>query len=174
MSSSVRLHRCRVAVAAVALAAVVLSACGDPASRDRNDATAPVLTMSIAGTKANPGGIDDVAFGTTTELSPSGAQVLIKAADDDGVSVVELWMTEKKQCPGVVVGPGLAGAPAAKVVGNVTPTEAPSSLVAIFRVDATNRQVGCTYSFEVWGEADNAADTPVHAKSPTATVTLKT
>ena len=157
------------------LPVALLTACpGQPASRDHNDATAPVLTFAVAGTKQNPGGIDDIAFGTTTELSAAGAQLLIKATDDDGVSFVELWMTEREDCVGVLVGPGSATAPAARVVGNVTPTEAPSSLTAAFRIESTNRKPGCIYQFKVWGQSSNAADAPVSAKSPTATVTLQT
>ena len=156
------------------LSMAFLTACpGQPTSRDHNDATPPVLTMSIAGTEQNPGGLDDVAFGSTTALSTSGAQILIKAADDHGVSFVELWLTEKKVCEGVIVGPGLAGAPAARTVGNVTPTEAPSTLTAVFRIESTNHQRDCTYTFEVWGHAQNAADAPVSVKSPTTFMTMQ-
>ncbi len=151
-----------------------LVGCGEPASRDLNDATPPNITISVAGTRANPGGIDEIGFGTTTDLSASGAQVLVKATDDDGVANVELWLTEKRQCQGVTTGPGLAGAPAARVVGNVTPTQAPADLTAIFRIDSTSRRSGCLYTFEVWGEADNAANTTVHTKSPTVALTLRT
>jgi hypothetical protein len=160
---------------AIVVAAGLLTACpGQPTPRDHNDATPPVLTFSIAGTAQDPGGIDDIAFGTTTPLSPAGAQLIIKATDDDGVSFVELWLTEKKECPGVIVGPGLAGAPSARTVGTVTPTEAPSSLTAVFKVEVANRQQGCTFTFDVWGKAQNAADTPVPVTSPHATVTLQT
>lgn len=89
---------------------MLLTACpGRSVSRDHRDTTAPALAMSIAGTKANPGGVDDVAFGSTTDLSAAGAQILMKAADSGGVSFVELWMTGKEICSGVIVGPGLAG-----------------------------------------------------------------
>jgi hypothetical protein len=160
---------------AIVVAAGLLTACpGQPTSRDHNDTTPPVLTFSIAGTAQNPGGIDDIAFGTTTALSPAGAQLLIKATDDNGVSFVELWLTEKKECAGVIVGPGLAGAPSARTVGTVTPTQAPSSLTAAFKIEATNRQRGCIFTFDVWGKAQNAADTPVPVTSPHATVTLQT
>ncbi len=160
---------------AIVVAAGLLTACpGQPTSRDHNDTTPPVLTFSIAGTAQNPGGIDDIAFGTTTALSPAGAQLLIKASDNNGVSFVELWMTEKKDCGGVIVGPGLAGAPSARTVGTVTPTQAPSTLTAAFKIEATNRQKGCAYTFDVWGKAQNAADTPVPVTSPHAKVTLQT
>ena len=133
--------------------------------------------MSIAGTRQNPGGIDDnIAAGSTTDLRPEGAQILIKATDNDGVAFVELWLTEKEQCPGVVAGPTLAGQAAARTNGTVTPTQAPSSLTAAYRIEptGTGRKPGCLYTFQVWGEADNAATTPVHAKSQSATVTLQT
>jgi hypothetical protein len=163
-------------VVAAATVVTVLTACpGQKTTRDHHDTTAPTLTMSIAGTKQNPGGIDDnIAAGSTTDLSPTGAQILIKAADGGGVAYVELWLTEKEACPGIIAGPTLAGKAAARTNGTVTATDAPSSLTAAFRIEPANRKPGCTYSFEVWGEADNAADTPVHAKSSIATVTLHT
>ncbi len=164
----------------IAIAAAVmiglLSACdGSSTSRDTNDSTPPSLTMSIAGTKQNPGGIDDnIAAGSTTELRPQGAQILIKATDSGGVSFVELWLTEKEACPGVITGPGLAGKAAARTNGTVTATQAPSSLTAVYRIEPAGRKTGCTYTFEVWGAADNAATVPVNAKSQIATVTLQT
>ncbi len=159
-----------------ALMISLLSSCnGSPTSRDTNDSTPPSLTMSIAGTKQNPGGIDDnIAPGSTTDLRPRGAQILIKATDSGGVSFVELWLTEKEACPGVIAGPTLAGKAAARTNGTVTATQAPSSLTAAFRIEPAGRKTGCLYTFEVWGEADNAATTPVHAKSQIAKVTLQT
>jgi hypothetical protein len=163
-------------IAMVAAMVTLLAACpGSPTTRDTNDSTAPSLTMSIAGTKQNPGGIDDnIAPGSTTELRPQGAQILIKATDSGGVSFVELWLTEKEACPGVNTGPSLAGKAAARTNGTVTATKAPSSLTAAYRIEPAGRKVGCTYTFEVWGEADNAASTPVHAKSQIALVVLQT
>jgi len=163
-------------VIVVAAMVVLLVACnGSPTTRDPNDTTAPILTMSIAGTKQNPGGIDDnIAAGSTTELRPQGAQILIKASDGGGVAFVELWLTEKEACPGVNVGPTLAGKAAARTDGTVTATQAPSSLTAAYRIEPAGRKVGCLYTFEVWGQADNAATTAVHAKSQVARVTLQT
>lgn len=154
----------------------LLAGCnGSPTTRDTSDSTAPSLTMSIAGTKQNPGGIDDnIAAGSTTELRPQGAQILIKGTDSGGVAFVELWLTEKEACPGVIAGPTLAGKAAARTNGTVTATQAPSSLTAAFRIEPAGRKAGCSYIFDVWGEADNAATTPVHAKSQVAHVTLQT
>jgi len=175
MTNCAHLRRASLTVVAACLSTVALTACpGPPVTRDRQDTTAPVLAMSIAGTRANPGGVDDVAFGSTTDLSAAGAQILIKAADSGGVSFVELWMTEKEMCSGVIVGPGLAGSPAARTDGDVTTTDAPSTLTAVFRIEATTRKKGCLYSFEVWGKASNAADTPAQVTSAKATVTLRT
>jgi hypothetical protein len=165
----------RIAIVGAAMIVLLVACNGSPTTRDTNDSTAPALTMSIAGTKQNPGGIDDnIAAGSTTELRPQGAQILIKASDSGGVSFVELWLTEKEACPGVTAGPTLAGKAAARTNGTVTATQAPSSLTAAFRIEPAGRKVGCTYTFEVWGEADNAATTPVHAKSSVARVTLQT
>ena len=175
MTNFAHLRRAGLTVVAAGLVTVLLTACpGPPVSRDRQDTTAPALAMSIAGTKANPGGVDDVAFGSATDLSAAGAQILIKAADSGGVSFVELWMTEKEICGGVIVGSGLAGRPSARTDGTVTTQDAPSTLTAVFRIEATTRKKGCTYNFEVWGAASNAADTPAHVKSAKATVTLRT
>ncbi len=165
----------RVAILGATLIVLLVACNGSPTTRDTNDSTAPTLTMSIAGTKQNPGGIDDnIAAGSTTELRPQGAQILIKASDSGGVSFVELWLTEKEACPGVNAGPTLAGKAAARTDGTVTATQAPSTLTAAFRIEPAGRKVGCTYTFEVWGQADNAATTPVHAKSQVARVTLQT
>lgn len=67
------------------------------------------------------------------------------------------WLTEKEACPGVIAGPTLAGKAAARTNGSVTATQAPSSLTAAFRIEPAGRKSGRLYTFEVWGEADNAA-----------------
>lgn len=153
---------------------LLLAACeGESTTRDHQDASPPTIAISVAGKKGNPGGIDEAPFGSTTELTPSGAEILVTANDDGGVSAVELWMTETAQCPGVNQGPSLAGAPTATAKGNLTDTQAPSQLLVTTRLDPANRRPNCTYLFDVWGEADNAADAPVHAKSPTVRFTLK-
>lgn len=148
MTNFTHLRRAGLTLVAAGLVTVLLTACpGPPVSRDHRDTTAPALAMSIAGTKANPGGVDDVAFGSTTDLSTAGAQILMKAADSGGVSFVELWMTEKEICSGVIVGPGLAGRPATRTDATVTATDAPSTLTAVSRIEATTHKKGCTYSF---------------------------
>ena len=81
-------------------------------------------------------------------------------------------MTEEKDCNGVKQGPGLAGAPTKHVDGNVTNTSAPSSLTAGVDINLMQLVHGCTYKFDVWGKAANAATTPVTAQSAPATLIL--
>lgn len=146
---------------------LTLTACpGTPTTRDLNDPTAPTITLRIAGLLSNPGGVDDVPVGTTVAVSPAGTTLWVTADDPNGVASVELWYTEQKDCGGTLTGPGLASAPAAKTLGTVTPTQAPSSLSATKAIDMNTHAVrGCTYTFKVWGKATNAATTPVSAQS---------
>ena len=117
--------------AAVAVALAALSGCtGEPTPRDLNDATPPSLLLTVTASKAVDGGLQTVEFGGDIELKMPGGSVFAKASDDDGVSYVELWMTETRVCGGTKVGPGLAGAPTKRVEGQVTDTSAPSSLSA--------------------------------------------
>jgi hypothetical protein len=91
--------------------------------------------------------------------------MFVAADDDKGVSWVELWMTTTRNCGGVVDGPGLAGGPAKRVTGNVSNTSAPSSLSAGLDINTLGLQSGCSFVFDVWGKAANAATTAVVAQS---------
>ena len=153
-----------IAVVAVALAA--LSACtGEPTPRDLNDATPPSLLLTVTASKTVDGGLQTVEFGGDIELTMPGGSVFAKASDDDGVSYVELWMTETRVCGGTKVGPGLAGAPTKRVEGQVTDTSAPSSLSAGHDINTQPLRAGCSYTFEVWGKTANAATQPVSVES---------
>jgi hypothetical protein len=156
-------------VAGASLVGVVLTltACpGPPTTRDLNDSTAPTITLKIAGLLSNPGGVDDVPVGTTVAVSPGGTTLWATADDPNGVSSVELWYTEQKDCGGTITGPGLVSSPAAKTLGTVTPTQAPNSLSATKAIAmATHAEHGCVYTFKVWGKATNAATAPVSAQS---------
>lgn len=112
-------------------------------------------------------GIQDVPFGTSAVLKAPGGSVLAKAEDGKGLSFVELWLTTKKSCGGTIQGPGLARAPERRTEGNVTDTSAPSSLTAAYDIDTQPLAEGCTYEFEIWGKAANAATNPVVTTTPT-------
>ena len=95
---------------------VLLTGCpGSPVARDRNDATPPTLTLAAAGLPGATGFID-VALGSTVEMTRGTEVVLIaRAADDDGVSSVELWTNEAQACDNgngtsTQTGPGLVTA----------------------------------------------------------------
>ena len=151
----------------------MLIACpGAPTTRDKNDTTPPNITLTVTASANTADGIEIVAFGSTVNLKPPGGTALIKAENAKGVAWVELWMTQEKDCSGVKVGPGLAGAPTKHVDGNVTDTSAPSSLTAGVDINLLPLVHGCTYKFDVWGKAANAATTPVTAESGHATLKL--
>ena len=153
-----------IAVAAVAL--VVLTGCtGEDTPRDLNDATPPSLVLTVTASKGVDGGLQTVEFGGDIELRMPGGSVFAKASDEDGVSYVEVWMTESRVCGGTKIGPGLAGAPIKRVEGLVTDTSAPSSLSAGHDINTQPLRAGCSYTFEVWGKAANAATQPARVES---------
>jgi hypothetical protein len=155
--------------------ALVLTACpGEDVKRDLNDGTAPTLSLTVTASKNVASGLETLSFGTPVELTSAGGSLIVKAEDDDGVGWVELWFTEKKSCGGTVTGPGLAGAPVKRTDGTVTDTDAPESLTAIYDLNTHPLQPGCTYEFDVWGRAANAATTAVEATSSHSLVTVRT
>lgn len=162
-------------VAALAVAMVALSGCTeDPATRDLNDATPPTVVLTVTASTSVDGGLQTVEFGGDIDLRMPGGSVFAKASDDDGVGHVELWMTEARDCGGTRVGPGLAGAPIERVEGAVTDTSAPSSLSAGHDINTRTLQAGCSYTFEVWAKAANAATQPVDVKTPVTRLHLDT
>jgi hypothetical protein len=155
------------------VAILMLTACpGPPTARDKNDTTPPKITLSVTASTNTADGTEIVAPGSTVKLKPPGGSALIKADNAKGVAWVEIWMTQEKTCNGVKESPGLAGAPAKHVDGNVTDTSAPSSLTAGVDINLLQLVHGCSYKFEVWGKAANAATTPVIAQSGFADLTL--
>jgi hypothetical protein len=156
------------------VATLTLTACPPPppTARDKNDTTPPKITLSVTASANTADGTEIVAPGSTVKLTPPGGSALIKADNAKGVAWVEIWMTQEKTCNGVKEGPGLAGAPAKHVDGNVTDTSAPSSLTAGVDINLLQLVHGCSYKFEVWGKAANAATTPVIAQSGFADLTL--
>lgn len=96
-----------------------------------------------------------------------------RANDDDGVSYVELWMTEARVCGGKTVSPGLPGAPTKRVEGQAT-ASAPTSLSVGYDLTTARLKANCSYTFEVWGKAANAATTPVSVESPVTRLHLHT
>jgi hypothetical protein len=158
---------------AVVVPILMLAACpGSPTSRDKNDTTPPKITLTVTASANTADGTEVVAPGSTVNLKPPGGSALIKAENPKGVAWVELWMTTEKDCNGVKEGPDLAGAPTKHVDGNVTDTSAPSSLTAGVDINLLQLVHGCTYKFEVWGKAANAATNPVTAESMPASLTL--
>jgi len=161
-------------IAAIIVIAVmpVMSACtSDPVSRDTNDTTPPTITLTVTASANTADGIETVAPGSTVNLTGAGGSALIKAEDDDGVAWVEFWMNQSKNCNGVLENPGISGAPTKHVDGTVSDTSAPSSLMAGVDINTMNLTHGCTYKFEVWGKAANAATTPVITTSSIAYLT---
>jgi hypothetical protein len=152
-------------MALAAISAVLCACTGDPAARDLNDTTAPTMTLKLTASSTVPSGLADLALGTNDTLTGAGGSLFIVADNGKGVSWVELWMTTTRDCGGVIDGPGLAGAPAKRVTGNVSSTSAPSSLSAGLDINTLGLQSGCTFVFDVWGKAANAATTPVVAQS---------
>jgi len=157
---------------------VLLTGCpGQPVPRDRNDATPPTLTLAAAGLPGASGFID-VAPGSTVEMTRGTEVVLIaRAADDDGVSSVELWTNEAQTCDNgngtaTQTGPGLVAAPTDRTEGEVTPTDAPSSLSATGNLPS-DVPANCVREFEVWIIGANAADAAVTSQFPTATFVLR-
>lgn len=142
------------------------SCAGTLVARNTNDTTPPTLTLTVTASTNTADGIEVVAPGSTVRLISPGGSAFIKADDPDGVAWVELWMTEEKDCGGVKIGPGLAGAPTTRVVGNLTDTTAPASLTAGTDINLLNLVRGCRYTFEVWGKAANAASNPAIAELP--------
>ena len=116
---------------AVAAISAVLCACtSDPVARDLNDTTAPTMTLKLTASSTVPSGVAVLSLGTNDTLTGAGGSLFIVADNAKGVSWVELWMTTTRNCGGVIDGPGLAGAPAKRVTGNVSSTSAPPSLSA--------------------------------------------
>lgn len=160
--------------------AVVLAtgaACtGDPASRDLNDGTPPVLTLSASGT-AGTSGFVGVADGATLQLVRGTALSLSATArDDDGVTFVEIWYTETFNCDNgdgtASTGQGLGGSPLVRSEGTVTNTEASSSVTTAGNVQTTGLRANCSYDFAVFVKGANAATTPLEASSPVAHFTV--
>jgi hypothetical protein len=153
----------------------VLTGCSrDPTPRDLNDATPPSLLLTVTASKAVDGGLQTVEFGgDDIELTMPGGSVFAEASDDDGVSNVELWMKEARVCGGITVGPGLPGAPTKRVEGEST-ASAPTSLRVGYDLNSSPLKANCSYTFEVWGTAANAATKPVSAESPVTRLHLNT
>lgn len=157
----------------------LITACpGPPVTRDTDDTSPPELSLTVTAAKDVDSGLSTVSFGTDVELVMPGGSLLVKAEDPGGVSVVELWMTTTVTCPvgdDLVEqqGPGIATAPVARAEGEVTDTQAPSSLTVSFDINTLELQAGCTYAFDVWGTAANAATTPASTTSPASTLTLR-
>jgi hypothetical protein len=167
-------HRLLVGGSVFALFGFVTTGCpGSDTKRNLSDSTAPTLTLTVTAAKSTASGLLDVPFGTNAELKVPGGTILVKADDPDGVAWVELWMSTTKSCPGVITGPGLAGAPEKRVEGAVTSTSAPTSLTAGYDINTHPLVAGCTYTWDVWGKAANAATTAVEAQSPHSSLTLK-
>ena len=160
---------------AVTLLLPMLTGCShDPTPRDLNDPTPPSLLLTVTASKAVDGGVQTVEFGENDiELAMPGGSVFAKASDDDGVSNVELWMTETRVCGGMTVGPGLPGAPTKRVEGEST-ASAPTSLSVSYDINKKPLKANCSYTFEVWGKATNAATKPVSVESPVTRLHLHT
>jgi len=160
---------------AAALALPVLTGCSHaPPPRNVNDATPPSLLLTVTASKAVDGGLQTVEFGENDiELTMPGGTVIARAMDDDGVSNVELWMTEARVCGGVKIGPGLPGAPTKRVEGEAT-ASAPTSLSVGYHINTEPLKANCSYTFEVWGKATNAATKPVSVESPVTRLHLNT
>lgn len=164
-----------VSLIAVTVGLPVLTACShEPTPRDLDDATPPSLLLTVTAAKGVDGGLETVEFGKgDIELTMPGGRVVAKATDDDGVSNVELWMTEARVCGGMTVGPGLPGAPTKRVEGEAT-ASAPTSLSVAYDMNAEPLKANCSYTFEVWGKASNAATQPVSVESPVTRLHLHT
>jgi hypothetical protein len=146
----------------------------EPTPRDLNDPTPPSLLLTVTASKEVDGGHQTVEFGgTDIELTMPGGSVFAQANDDDGVGYVELWMTEARVCGGKTVGPGLPGAPTKRVEGQST-ASAPTSLRVGYDISTAPLKANCTYTFEVWGKAGNAAITSVSVESPVTRLHLDT
>jgi hypothetical protein len=142
--------------------------------RDLSDPTPPTLLLTVTAAKAVQGGSQTVEFGgTDIELTLPGGSVVAHARDDDGVSYVELWMTEARVCGGKTVGPGLPGAPTKRVEGQST-ASAPTSLSVGYDIATAPLKANCSYTFEVWAKAANAATEPVSVESPVTRLHLQT
>jgi hypothetical protein len=147
--------------------------------RDLNDGTPPTLSLTLTASKGTDSGLQTVDFGTAVEITPAAGSLIAKASDDDGVGWVEIYFTEKKTCQGPggtasITGPGLIAGPAQRTEGQVSDTDAPSSLSAVADLNAEPpRQQGCVYEYAVWARAANAATTPVETTSPQSIVTLR-
>lgn len=152
---------------------VLLCGCQNtPVTRDKNDTTAPTITLTVTASANTADGIEVLAPGSNVTLKGAGGSALIKADDDKGVGWVELWMTQEKICTGTIEGPGLAGGPTKHVNGTITETSAPSSLTAGLDINLLQLAHGCTYKFEVWGKAANAATNAVQAQTTGAILTF--
>lgn len=160
---------------AVTLSLAVPTGCShEPTPRDLNDSTPPSLLLTVTAAKAVDGGVQTVEFGENDiELTMPGGSVTATASDDDGVSNVELWMTEARVCGGMTVGPGLPGAPTKRVEGVAT-ASAPTSLSVGYDITAEPLRANCSYTFEVWGKATNSATKPVDVESPVTRLHLNT
>ena len=165
-------HRARWALAV--LLVVSAAACGrTDAPRDVEDPSPPRTTLSAAGTLGHAGFVD-VADGAWLRVA-HGAQVTLRAtaSDPDGVSRVELRVTEILVCPTGMYAtsrgaPPLVPAPASSTNGTVTPISAPSSLTTSVVIETVQPPVGCVAQWDVRAAATNAARRPVGASGPHA------
>jgi hypothetical protein len=120
------------------------------------------MTLTVTASSTAAGGLVQVAPGSTVVLTAPGGSALIKASDDDGVSWVELWMGKVESCDGSINHFDFARAK--RVEGDVSATEAPTSLTAGVDINLLRLRSGCTYTFEVGGRSANAATTPVESR----------
>jgi hypothetical protein len=107
-------------------------------------------------------------------LKAPGGSLFFTATNAGGVGWVELWMNTKEQCGGTIVGPGLAGAPTKHVDGTLTPTTAPNKLSVGFDINLLQQKPGCTYTYEVWAKAANAATTRAIGQSSLVSLVMNT
>ncbi len=173
----------RVSATAIALLVLVIAACdgedddggsGGPPTvpRDLTDTTAPTIHLSITASPNTDSGLEELAPGSNVTLEAPGGSVIVMAEDTGGVGWVEFWMTETRTCGGTTTGPGLAGAPTERVEGDLSST-APQSLSAGIDINTMNLRSDCVYRWEVWGEAANAATTPVQSDIAFSTLTYQ-
>ena len=90
------------------------------------------------------------------------------------MSWVEIWMTTVEDCGGTIAGPGLAARPAKRVDATLTATSAPNKLAAGVDINLIATKKGCTYTYDVWGKAANAATTPVQVQTPHVKLVMPT
>lgn len=127
--------------------------------RDTTDQSPPVLTLTITASTRVAGGIEELPPGSRVTLKDPGGSVIVQASDSGGVGWVEFWMNEGKACDGTSTGPGISGKPTKRVEGDLSST-APGALSAGIDINLMKLDPDCLYTFEVWGEAANAASSP--------------